>query len=250
MAAAAEHPWRGPAAMVVALGIAAGVVGAVQALRRRGALGALAARKLMHIATGLVFIATWPLFGCGPHARRWAAAVPGAMTLRFVAAGCGAVSDPQLVASTTRTGDKRELLGGPTLYGAAHVAAALLCFTAGPAAAAALCALCAGDGLADVAGRRWGGGALGRLPWSRQKTWAGSLACLAGSWAATLAAILYLRACGEPLGVGHLSISALSRGCALCAAAAAAVESLPFPEVDNLTVPLAAALVAHAVFGA
>jgi len=42
----------------------------------------------------------------------------------------------------------------------------------------ALSSLCAGDGLADVAGRRWGKGALGALPWSGGKTLAGSLARL------------------------------------------------------------------------
>jgi dolichol kinase len=58
--------------------------------------------------------------------------------------------------------------------------------------------------------------------------------------------VLYLRAAGVPLGVGSLSHAQLARGCALAAAAAAAVESLPLVEVDNLTVPAAAALVARA----
>jgi dolichol kinase len=82
------------------------------------------------------------------------------------------------------------------------------------------------------------------------QTWAGSFACLVGSWAASLGIIMYLRAFGLPLGVGHLSAAQLSSGCALCAAAAALVESLPVKEVDNITVPLTAAVAAGWAFGA
>jgi dolichol kinase len=182
-------------------------------------------------------------------------------------------------------------------------------FTDGPAAAVALAALCAGDGLADVAGRRFGAGALGRLPWSRGKvggpngeerpgppaaraarggrrrarlrgeapgsgpaaswglpraaptprpraprgaaqTWAGSLACFAGAWAAGLAALCYLRAAGAPLGASAAAATpgGLAAGAAAAALAAALVESLPLREVDNLTVPLAAGLAAAAAF--
>jgi dolichol kinase len=77
------------------------------------------------------------------------------------------------------------------------------------------------------------------------QTLAGSAACFAGSWAASLGAIAYLRAFGVGLGIEHLGAAELARGCALCAAAAAAVESLPVKEVDNVTVPVVAALVSR-----
>jgi len=118
-----------------------------------------------------------------------------------------------------------------------------MCFTSSPAAVVALSSLCAGDGLADVAGRRWGKGALGALPWSGGKTLAGSLACFGGSWAASVGMVAYLRACGVGLGVGELSAWRLAAGCAQCALAATLVESLPVREIDNLTVPAVAALV-------
>lgn len=64
-----------------------------------------------------------------------------------------------------------------------------------------------------------------------------------------MSALIYLRVCGVPLGIGHLSLAELSIGCAACAAAAAAVESLPMKEIDNITVPLTAALTSWLVFG-
>jgi phytol kinase len=39
--------------------------------------------------------------------------------------------------------------------------------------------MCGGDGLADIIGRRFGGGA--KLPHNRNKSWAGSAAMFAGA---------------------------------------------------------------------
>ena len=56
-----------------------------------------------------------------------------------------------------RTGDRRELLTGPALYGLTHVLATLVFWRGSPAGAAGLAVLCAGDGLAEVIGKRFGG---------------------------------------------------------------------------------------------
>lgn len=59
--------------------------------------------------------------------------------------------------------------------------------------------------------------------------------------------IAYLRAAGLDLGMpATISARRLAAGCAAAAAAGALAESLPAREVDNVTVPLAAGLVAHA----
>ncbi len=42
----------------------------------------------------------------------------------------------------------------------------------------AVCLMCGGDGLADIVGRRFGGG--NKLPWNGTKSAAGSLAMLLG----------------------------------------------------------------------
>ena len=43
----------------------------------------------------------------------------------------------------------------------------------------AISLMCAGDGLADIVGRRWGASA--RLPWNPAKSWAGSVAMFLGA---------------------------------------------------------------------
>lgn len=75
-------------------------------------------------------------------------------------------SDPNVPNPVQRTGLRQELLTGPVLYGLAHVAAAALGWRRSPTAVVALCALCGGDGAAELGGH-W----LPRvaLPWNRQK---------------------------------------------------------------------------------
>jgi hypothetical protein len=52
-----------------------------------------------------------------------------------------------------RTGQRRELLRGPLLYGLAHACVPLLSWRRSPAGVVAIAVLCGGDGLAEVAGR-------------------------------------------------------------------------------------------------
>ena len=116
-----------------------------------------------------------------PAARLVAAAVPLLNAARLFVVGSGVARDPGLVASTARAGDRRELLGGPLCYVAVLAAATLLCWRDGPAALLVVAAMCGGDGLADVVGRRLGRG--NPLPWNPDKSWAGSLAMFAGGYA-------------------------------------------------------------------
>lgn len=66
--------------------------------------------------------------------------------------GLTVINDPAAVRAMSRTGNPREILCGP-LFGIV-----------------ALMLMCGGDGLADIAGRRWG---HARLPWAPRKSWAG-----------------------------------------------------------------------------
>ena len=72
----------------------------------------------------------------------------------------------------------KELLRGPTFYVLALIATTLAAWRASPVAALVVALMCGGDGLADIAGRRWGG--KGRLPWNGAKSWAGSAAMFLG----------------------------------------------------------------------
>lgn len=229
---------------------AALAVAFVKGVERLGpVLGAKLARKVMHIGTGPVFLLAQSRagFSSGARGALWSAAIPALFTLQFSAVGLGLVRDDELVASVTRTGDRRELLLGPVLYGAVHVAASLIGFRTAESVGA-LSLLCAGDGLADVVGRRLG--KRRKLPWSRDKSWAGSAALVLGGWAASLALVLEFQRAGvlagrdgcEPLTAGSAAGPLL-----LAAVGAGLVESLPLNDVDNLTVPVVGAALTHAL---
>lgn len=50
--------------------------------------------------------------------------------------------------------------------------------------------MCAGDGLAEVVGRRIG---KHKLPWNKGKSWEGSAACVTGAYAASNALLHWNR---------------------------------------------------------
>ncbi|KAL6766369.1 VTE7 [Auxenochlorella protothecoides x Auxenochlorella symbiontica] len=116
--------------------------------------------------TGPIFMLCWPMYSESHWSSVLCSSVPALATLQFLAVGSGWISDPKLVATSSRTGLRQELLTGPVLYGLAHVAAAALGWRRSPTAVVALCALCGGDGAAELGGH-W----LPRvaLPWNRQK---------------------------------------------------------------------------------
>jgi len=207
----------------------------------RGWIGSALSRKIIHIGTGPIFVLSWLFFQDTPEARFLAALIPFAITAQFALVGLGLWPDPAAVKAMSRTGDRREILRGPLYYGIAFVLLTLVYWKGSPIGIVALMLLCGGDGLADVIGKRFG---REKLPWAPQKSWAGSLAMFLGGW------LLSLLVLGVYLGVGALpgSLLELLPAVTLIALAATAVESLPFSDLDNLTVPAVAVLLGHLLF--
>lgn len=205
-------------------------------LAYRALLAQTLSRKIIHIGTGPLFVLCWPFFSASGEARYWAALVPLAITLKFLAIGLGWLKDEAAVKSMTRQGNPREILRGPLYYGLVFVACTLLFWRSSPAGILALMMMCGGDGLADVVGRRWG---RHKLPLSAEKSWIGSGAMLLGSWGlgwsmvALFAALGYFQLSQTPLQLGSL-IGAI-------ALVATGVEALPFRDIDNLTLTLTVA---------
>lgn len=193
-------------------------------------------RKLVHIGTGPLFLLCWPLYSEAWHARWAAAAVPASLTLLFALIGLGVVKKDDFVTALSRSGDPRELLRGPLMYGIVFVAATLVFWRSSPVAIVLLMLLCGGDGLADVAGRRWG---RAKLPGQRAKSWAGSLAFFIGGLALT---VLYL-ALFRSFGLLQLDLRSTLGPVLLTTLVAAAVEAYTPADLDNLTVPVAALVV-------
>ena len=229
-----------PLALLVTLGVAYGWMKANEAAAQRGWLTPQVSRKIIHTGTGPLYVLTWLLYPDDRAVRLYAMLVPLALTVRVAAVGLGLWRDPATVQAMSRSGQRHELLRGPLLYGLVFVALTVAYGRTSPPAVAALMMLCGGDGLADLVGRRWG---RAKLPWNRQKSWAGSAAFWLGGWALTaLVAAVYTAA-----GVWPGPWSGYLAPAAAVALAAAAVESLPWREVDNLVVSLVALAVAHLV---
>src|SRR5512134_2443589 len=144
-------------------------------IAHRGWISSKSSRKIIHIGTGPIFVACWLLFNDAPEARWLAALVPFAITLQFAAVGLGWINDEAAVQAMSRSGDRREILRGPLFYGIVFVLLTLVFWKSSPVGIVALMIVCGGDGLADVVGRRYG---KQRLPWSMEKSYAGSFSVL------------------------------------------------------------------------
>lgn len=220
---------------VVATGLTFGLVllwlRAMDTFAEREVISQQLSRKLIHIGTGPFFLLCWNCYSSEPSARWLAALVPGAITLQFIAIGLGWIKDPAAVKAMSRTGDPREILQGPVYYGVIFVIATLAFWRSSPVGIVALMILCGGDGLADIVGRRWG---RRTLPWSPGKSWAGSAGMLVGSLTFAGTMLAAFNAFGD-FGPGLDGVETV-RAVLLISVVAAAVESLPIPRVDNLTV--------------
>jgi len=198
-------------------------------------------RKMLHVVVGLIWILSWPLYAAGPWSRWAAAAVPGLLGLYAVLIAAGVVRDERFLRGLSRTGAKAELLRGPVLYAVAFVVVIIVYWRESPIGLAALTMLCVGDGLAAIVGPRV---RSRRLPWSPRKTLAGSSAAFAGGWIAASVILALFTAWGlldAPWTARLVPLAFV----ALCASI---VESLPFREIDNLTMTAAGIAAGHFVF--
>jgi phytol kinase len=160
-----------------------------------------------------------------------AALVPLGITLQFFLVGTGILKDPAAVEAMSRSGDRREILRGPLFYGIVFILLTIIFWRRSPIGIVALMILCGGDGLADIAGKFIGGV---KIPWSPKKTLAGSLTMfLGGLILSTLGLWVFIsnNYFQSPITDYLLPIGLISL-------AATLVESLPFKDVDNITVPI------------
>jgi phytol kinase len=230
-------------AAVITLAVALGWLRLMDAFAHRGVIGQQLSRKIIHIGTGPLYVLCWTLFSQTAWARWLAALVPLLITVQFFLVGTGRIQDPAAVQAMSRTGDPREILRGPLYYGIVFVVVTLLFWRESPVGIVALMLMCGGDGLADVIGRRLG---RRKLPFSREKSWAGSLAMLGGGFLFSAGFVVVFSA-------WNVFAPALSIGPALGVTAAIAlvgtiVESLPMRDVDNITTTAAAILCGLALF--
>ena len=192
-------------------------------------------RKIIHITTGPLFVLCWPLFSDHPWARIGAALAPFFISIQFLAVGVGWIEDPDAVQALTRTGDRREILKGPLLYGLIFIICTLIFWRTSPIGVLGLMIVCGGDGLADIIGRRFG---TIKLPWNSEKSWAGSAAMFVGAWILSVGMLLLLSDFGL---VSVFTTTPLNwLWITLIVLAATVIESFPVRDWDNLTIAITA----------
>jgi phytol kinase len=198
----------------------------------RGWIESRDSRKIIHIGTGPIFVLCWLIYPGLPYDRFLAALVPLLITAQFVMVGTGVMKDEAAVKAMSRSGDRREILRGPLYYGIVFVVITVMFWLESPIGIVALMLVCGGDGLAEVMGRRLG---KTKLPWSKNKTYMGSLGMFLGGW--LLAAFVV----GIYVAVGVFSgpFTKYLLPLTWIALVATAVEAVSPPDSDNLTIAAA-----------
>ena len=210
-------------------------------IAHRGWMDSKLSRKVIHIGTGPLFVLCWLLFKDTPDARWLAALVPFSITVQFALIGLGVIKDKASVDAMSRTGDPKEILRGPLYYGIMFVVLTLVYWKDSPIGIIALMMMCGGDGIADIVGRRF---VSPKLPWSRDKSVAGTLGVFLGGWALSAAVIfIYVSA-----GVFAGTITNYLIPITAIAVVGALVESLHYRDIDNISMTLASALAGYWFF--
>jgi len=210
-------------------------------LAQRSVIESRLSRKFIHIGTGPIFVLCWLMYPDVQISRWLAALVPLVITAQFVLVGTGIVKDESAVKAMSRTGDRREILRGPLFYGIVFVLIALIYWKDSLIGIPALMMMCGGDGVADIVGRSI---SSPRLPWSREKSVAGSLSVFVGGWLLTIfifAIYVWIGTFSAPITRFPLPVTWIALGAML-------VESLPFKDVDNITLTVVSILIGYLVF--
>ena len=228
-------------ATIITLAIALSFLRSMDFFAHRGWIESKLSRKFIHIGTGPIFVLCWLMFPDLPMSRYLAASVPLLITVQFVLVGTGIMKDDAAVQAMTRTGNPREILRGPLFYGIVFVVLTVVYWKDSPIGITAFMMMCGGDGIADIVGRRV---KSPKLFWSREKSVAGSLSVFVGG-ALLTALILFIYVSvgvfASPFSMYLIPILWIALGGML-------VESLPFKDVDNITLTVMSALIGHLVF--
>jgi dolichol kinase len=208
---------------------------AADASRGDHMLPARDARKIIHTLSAPLFILFWPVFSDAAGARVFCAIVPMINGIRLYTAASGK-GETALASAVSRSGDAQEAGGGPFIYVCVLAACILLFWRDQAAGMVALSNLAAGDGLADLVGRRLGKN--NKWP-GLDKSVAGTIAFWLGATACSVGLLLWMQSTGNLM----LQTTGLELVATVAAISgvAALLELVPFAD-DNYTVPVAAGI--------
>lgn len=228
-------------ALIITFAISLIFLRSMDFIAHRGFIDSKLSRKVIHIGTGPLFVLCWFLFKDTPNARWLAALVPLVITIQFALTGLGILKDEASVKAMSRTGDPKEILRGPLFYGIMFVLLTILYWKDSPIGIIALMMMCGGDGIADIVGRKFNSA---KLPWSNEKSVAGSIAVFLGGWVMSAIIIfIYVNA-----GIFAGSMNNYLLPITSIAFVGMLIESLPYKDVDNITMTIVSALMGHLFF--
>jgi phytol kinase len=198
-------------------------------------------RKIIHIGTGPIFVLCWLLFPEHNLSRFLAALVPLMITIQFALVGLGIIKDQSSVDAMSRKGNRKEILKGPFFYGIVFVVITIIFWRSTPAGVIALMMLCGGDGMADIIGNSF---KKIPIPWAKRKSLFGSAGMLLCGWFLSLLILLIFSFAG----IFSYKLGGILFPVLFISIIATLVESLPFDDIDNLTVPVISVLAAILIF--
>ncbi|XP_068652146.1 probable phytol kinase, chloroplastic [Aristolochia californica] len=212
-------------------------------LTEKKLIGQKLSRKLVHVFSGLLFMASWSIFSDSFEARFFAAFVPFLNSGRLLIHGLSIAVNEDLVRSLSREGKPEELLRGPLYYVLVLMLCALFFWRNSPVGVVSLSMMCGGDGFADIMGRNFGSV---KLPYNKEKSWVGSVFMFISGFSVSMLMLYYF----SMLGYMQLEWATAAKKVAFIALAATVVESLPFSEVvdDNVSVPVTSMLMTFLFF--
>ncbi|KAJ0046213.1 hypothetical protein Pint_05928 [Pistacia integerrima] len=177
-------------------------------------------------------------------ARYFASLVPLVNCFRLLVHGLSLVRNEGLIKSVTREGNPEELLKGPLYYVLMLILCAVLFWRDSPVGVISVSMMCAGDGVADIMGRKFGSA---KIFYNKKKSWAGSISMFVFGFFASVGMLYYY----SVLGYFQLDWESTMQRVALVSLVATVIESLPITDVldDNISVPLASMVASYLSFG-
>ncbi|MFW9823085.1 MAG: diacylglycerol/polyprenol kinase family protein [Candidatus Thorarchaeota archaeon] len=209
-------------------------------IQKSGKVSTIITRKLVHILAGPIFVISWLLFSGNIFSRFIAMIVPILFVLQFIAIGTGKMKNESFVASMSRTGDPKELLGGTLYYAIIMVIITIFWFyfPENPTSLILIGCLSGGDGLADIIGRKYGGdkkfGIMGST-----KTFIGTLAMFFGSFFSSITLVLIFS-----IVVPTMNIFTLITPITFISVVTTIVEALSPKGIDNWTISVVVVVMA------
>jgi len=200
----------------------------------RGYYSSKVSRKLQHTLLAPAFIVTFPAFSSADGARYFALIVTVLNAVRLYLAATGE-GESSLARSVSRSGDKSEALGGPFIYVCLLSLFILVFWRTSMIGIVAASTMAAGDGMADLIGRRFG--KTNKWWFSNDKSVAGTVAFAISASFVSYGLVNWLQYTGcLEIGFSSTDLALRIVGISILSSI---VELLPIGD-DNFTVPLAA----------